>query len=69
MSCDANLDVALKILKGAGHQIDDPHIPPASHGQEMRIWIDGVSCTFADVFRMAAEEIQTKDEGKPESHG
>ncbi len=32
----------------------------------MRIWIDGVPCTLRGVFRMAEEEIEAKDEEKPE---
>ena len=66
---DLNLDVALKILKAAGHQIGDAHIPPAPHGDAMRIWIDGVPCTLRSIFRMAEEEIVAKDEEKPESRG
>ena len=52
----------LKILKAAGHQIGDAYIPPAPHGDAMRIWIDGVPCTFEDVFKMAAEEIKEADQ-------
>jgi len=67
MTSDLNLDVALKILKAAGHQIGDAHIPPAPHGDAMRIWIDGVPCTLRSVLRMAEEEIQGEEE--PESSG
>jgi hypothetical protein len=63
---DLNLDAALKILKAAGHQIGDAHIPPAPHGDAMRIWIDGVPCTLRGVLRMAEEVIEAKDEEKPE---
>jgi hypothetical protein len=57
---DLNLDVALKILKAAGHQIGDAYIPPAPHGDAMRIWIDGVSCTLGDVLKMALLEFDGK---------
>jgi hypothetical protein len=68
MTSDLNLDMAmaLKILKAAGHQIGDAHIPPAAHGDAMRIWIDGVPCTLRGVLRMAEEVIEAKDEEKPE---
>ena len=55
MSSDPKLDVALKILKAAGHQIGDAHIPPTPHGDAMRIWIDGVPCTLEDVLKMVEE--------------
>jgi len=58
MSSDLKLDVALKLLKVAGHQIGDAHIPPPPRGEVMRIWIDGVPCTVEDVFKMAAEELR-----------
>jgi|HubBroStandDraft_3_1064219.scaffolds.fasta_scaffold343622_1 hypothetical protein len=64
MSSDPKLDVALKILKLAGHQIGDAHIPPPLHGGDaMRVWIDGVPCTFEDVFKMAEEEIEESERG------
>jgi hypothetical protein len=70
MSSDPRLDVALTILRDAGHQIDDAHIPPLQDGEVMmRIWIDGVPCTLRSVFRMAEEEIEAEDEEKPESPG
>ena len=69
MTSDLDLGVALKILKAAGHQIGDAHIPPAPHGDAMRIWIDGVPCTLRGVLRMAEEEIEAKDEEKPEQPG
>jgi hypothetical protein len=28
----------------------------------MRIWIDGVACTFEDVFRMAEEEFKESEQ-------
>ena len=62
MTSEVNLGVALKILKAAGHQIGDAHIPPAPHGDAMRIWIDGVPCAFEDVFKMAAEEIKESEQ-------
>ena len=58
MSSDPKLDVALKILKLAGHQIGDAHIPPSQDGHTMRVWIDGVSCTLEDVLKMVEEEIK-----------
>jgi len=66
MTSDLNLGVALKILKAAGHQIGDAHIPPAPHGDAMRIWIDGVPCTLRGVLKMAEEEIEAKHEEKTE---
>jgi len=63
VSSDPKLDVALKILKLAGHQIGDTRIPPALHGDAMRVWIDGVPCTFEDVFKMAEEEIEESERG------
>ena len=60
MTSDLNLDVALKILKAAGHQIGGAHIPAAPHGDAMRIWIDGVPCTLRGVLRMAEEETEAK---------
>ena len=62
MSSDPNLDVALKILRNAGHQIGVVHIPPPQQGDAMRIWIDGVSCTFGDVLKMAKEEIEESEQ-------
>jgi hypothetical protein len=50
--------VALKILKVAGHQIGDEHFPPTRHREATGIWIDGVPCTFEDVFKMADEELK-----------
>jgi hypothetical protein len=58
MSSDLKLDVALKLLKVAGQQVGDAHIPPPPRGEGMRIWIDGVPCTFEDVFKMAVEELR-----------
>jgi hypothetical protein len=58
MTSEVNLGVALKILKAAGHQIGDAHIPPAPHGDAMRIWIDGVPRTLEDVLKMVEEEIK-----------
>jgi len=62
MSPDPNLDTALKILRNAGHQIGEAHIPPPQAGDAMRIWIDGVSCTLGDVLRMAKEEIEESEQ-------
>ncbi len=58
MSSDLKLDVALKLLKVAGHQIGDAHVPPLPCRERMRIWIDGVPCTFVGVFKMADEELK-----------
>ena len=69
MTSDLNLDAALKILKVAGNQVGSAHIPAASHGDAMRIWIDGTPCTLRGVLKMAAEEIYAKDEEKPELPG
>jgi len=60
MSSDPSLDIALKILRNAGHQIGDAHIPPPQVGDAMRIWIDGVSCTLGDVLKMALLEFDGK---------
>ena len=51
MSSDPKLNVALKILKLAGHQIGEAHIP-AHDGDTMRVWIDGVPCTLEEVLKM-----------------
>ena len=69
MSSNPRLDAALTILRDADHQIGDAHIPPIQEGNAMRIWIDGVPCTLRGVFRMAEEEIEAKDEEKPELPG
>jgi hypothetical protein len=61
MSSDPKLDVALKILKLAGHQIGDAHIPPPQDGHAMRISIDGVPCTFEGVLKMVEEEIRESE--------
>ena len=58
MSSNLKLDVALKLLKVAGHQIGDAHIPPPPCPEGMRIWIDGVPRTCEDVFKMAVEELR-----------
>ena len=58
MSSDLKLDVALKLLKVGGHQISDTHIPLPPRGEGMRIWVDGVPCSFVDVFKMAEEELK-----------
>jgi hypothetical protein len=69
MSSDPVLNSALTILRDAGHQIGDAHIPPPQDGYAMGIWIDGVPCTFEDVLKMAEEEIEAKKEQKPEQPG
>jgi hypothetical protein len=68
MSSDPRLDAALTILRDAGHQIGDTYLAP-DDGGTLKIWIDGVPCTLRGVFRMAEEEIEAKDEEKPESSG
>ena len=68
MSSDPRLDVALTILRDAGHQIGDTYFAP-DEGGTLKIWIDGVPCTLRGVFRMAEEEIEAKDKEKPESPG
>jgi hypothetical protein len=68
MSSDPRLDAALTILRDAGHQIGDAYFAP-DDGGTLKIWIDGVPCTLRGVFRMAEEEIEAKDEEKPESPG
>jgi hypothetical protein len=52
----------MTILRDAGHEIADTHIPPPQVGDAMRIWIDGVPCDFEDVFKMAAEEIRESEQ-------
>jgi hypothetical protein len=49
---------ALKILRVAGHQIRDAHIPPLPRREGMRIWIDGVPCTFVGVFQNGRQELR-----------
>ncbi len=58
MSSNPRLDVALKILRNAGHDIGDALIARPQAGDSMRIWIDGVAFTVEDVFRMAEEELK-----------
>ena len=62
MSSDPKPDVALKILKLAGHQIGAAIIPPSQDEYAMRIWIDGVPCTLEDVLKMAEEEIKESEQ-------
>ena len=62
MSSDPKLDVALKILKLAGHQIGDAHIPPPPDGHAMVIWIDGVPCTVEGVLKMVEKEIRESEQ-------
>ena len=54
----AKLDVALKILKLAGHQIGDADMLQTQNGYVVGICIDGVPCTFEDVWKMAEEDIK-----------
>jgi hypothetical protein len=61
MSSNPRLDAALTILRDAGHQIGDAHIPPQDVAA-MRIWIDGVPCTFEDVLKMAEEERKESEQ-------
>jgi hypothetical protein len=58
MGSDLKLDVALKLLRVAGHQIGDAHISPPVRGEALRIWIDGVPCKLVDVFKMTEEELK-----------
>ena len=62
MSSAPKLNMALKILTLAGHQIGDAHIPPSQDGHTMRVWIDGVSCTLEDVLKMLEEEIRESEQ-------
>jgi hypothetical protein len=62
MSSYPKLNVSLKILKLAGHQIGDAHIPPSRDGHTMRVWIDGVPCTLEDVLKMLEEEIKESEQ-------
>ncbi len=62
MSSDPKLDVALKILKLAGHQIGDAHIPPPQSGYPTVILIDGVPCTVEGVLKMVEEEIRESEQ-------
>jgi hypothetical protein len=62
MSSDPKLDVALKILKLAGHEIGETHIAPPQDGETMRVWIDGVPCTVEGVLKMVAEEIRESEQ-------
>jgi hypothetical protein len=59
MSSDPRLDAALTILRDAGHQIGDTHIPLQG---AMRIWIEGVPCAFEDVLKMAEEERKESEQ-------
>lgn len=58
MSSNPRLEVALKILRNAGHDIGDALMTPPQAEDSMRIWIDGVAYTFEDLFRMAEEELK-----------
>jgi len=62
VSSEPKLNVARKILKRAGHQIGDAHIPPPQDGDTMRVWIDGVLCTLEDVLKMVEEEIKESEQ-------
>jgi hypothetical protein len=62
MSSDPKLDVALKILKLAGHEIGETHIAPPQDRETMRVWIDGVPCTVEGVLQMVAEEIRESEQ-------
>jgi hypothetical protein len=62
MSSEPKLNVDLKILKLAGHQIGDAHIPPSQDGRTMRVWIDAVPCTLEDVLKMVEEEIKESEQ-------
>ena len=62
MSSDPKLDVALKILKLAGHQLGDAHLPPPQDSCAMVIWIDGVPCTVEGVLKMVEEEIRESEQ-------
>jgi hypothetical protein len=61
MSSEPRLDAALTILRDAGHQIGDTHIPLQGR-DAMRIWIDGVPCAFEDVLKMAEEERKESEQ-------
>ena len=61
MSSDPRLDAALTILRDAGHQIGDTHIP-LQDGDAVGIWIDGVPCAFEDVLKMAEEERKESEQ-------
>jgi hypothetical protein len=63
VSSEPKLDVALKILKLAGHQIGDADMLQTQNGYVVGICIDGVPCAFEDVWKMAEEEI--KESGQP----
>jgi hypothetical protein len=62
MSSNPRLDVVLKILRNAGHDIGDALIARPQAGDSMRIWIDGVACTFEDVFKMAEQELKESEQ-------
>jgi hypothetical protein len=64
MSSDPKLDVALKILKLAGHQIGAAIIPLSqdTDADAVRFWIDGVPCILEDVVKMAEEEIKESEQ-------
>jgi hypothetical protein len=62
MSSDPKLSVTLKILKLAGHQIGDAHVPPSQGGHTMRVWIDGVSCALEDALKMVEAEIKKSEQ-------
>ncbi len=70
MTSDLNLDAALKILRDAGHQIGDAHIPPST---ARRCNASGLTVFLVllvrGVLRMAEEEMEAKDEEKPEQPG
>jgi len=64
MSSNPRLDAALMVLRNTGHRIGDVHIPPPPQALEMRVWIDGVSCTLEDVLKMVEEEIKNLSEAR-----
>jgi hypothetical protein len=61
MSSDPRLDVALKILRNTGHDVADALIALPQARDSMYIRIDGVACTFQDIFRMAEEELEESE--------
>jgi hypothetical protein len=58
MSSNSKLDIALQVLRNAGHKIGSPYVYDSQTDGSIRIPIDDVPRCFEDIFEMAEEEKQ-----------